>query len=75
METMRFNIDARNGQKTDQMELRDLLLRIVKDVDDIKKLVTLESPTCPVVERVMESLQTVGPGNTTSGVLRTSYEF
>lgn len=75
MEVIRSNLDARNAQKSDQMELRDLLVRIVKDVDDIKKLVTLESPTYPVVERVMESLQTVGSGNTTPSVLRSSCEF
>ncbi len=75
MEAHRFNVEMRNAQRSDQMDLRDLLVRIVKDVDDIKKLVTLESPTYPVVEKVMESLQTVGPGITTPKVLRISYAF
>lgn len=58
LDTARLSNDMRNAQKNDQMELRDLLARLVKDVEDIKKIVTLESPTHPVVEEVMQSLQT-----------------
>ncbi|KAJ3565272.1 hypothetical protein NP233_g7743 [Leucocoprinus birnbaumii] len=57
-DTARSNNDMRIAQRKDQMELRDLLARLVKDVEDVKKLVTMESPTHPVVEEVMESLQT-----------------
>ena len=74
METTRFNFEARNAQKSDQSESRDLLFRIVQGVDDIKKLFTLESPTYPVVEKVMEKLQTVGPGSTPK-IQRPSYDI
>ncbi len=35
MEAHRSNVEIRNAQRSDQMDLRDLLVRIVKDVDDI----------------------------------------
>jgi hypothetical protein len=58
-ETARFNQEMRHAQKSDQMEIRDLLARLVNDVEDVRKLVTLESDTRPVVDEVMQSLQTV----------------
>lgn len=61
MNTARFNLEMRNAQKNEQVELRDFLARIVKDVDDIRRLVALESPNNPIVEEVMASLQTVSP--------------
>ncbi|KXN87744.1 hypothetical protein AN958_08220 [Leucoagaricus sp. SymC.cos] len=54
-EAARINYEIYNAHKSAQMEIRDLLAQLVKDVE---KLLREESSTNPVVEEVMQGLQT-----------------
>ena len=57
MEANRSNLDLRAAQERDAFEVRELLLQIVRNNDDMKALLAMRSPR--VEEMMMESLQTV----------------
>jgi hypothetical protein len=59
IDTHRNHIDLRSIHDRDNSNIRELLLAIVKSQDDMRNL--LNSHSSPVVEEVMENLQTVGP--------------
>lgn len=58
IDTHRSHIDLRSIHERDNSNIRELLWAIVKSQDDMRLL--LNSQSAPVVEEVMENLQTVG---------------